>query len=187
MCSTEGLIALQVGGSVSDFVAGDAAADTQEHQQKLASQSLVESTLQQEAALEIERQQSQEEITREKLASTREGRRIRASSIVAQAEGGQVGASAERVIADLERQADTKQVRLDSRSESVNDAALASLRGLTASHYNKLNEINQPINKPSIAGALLGITADVVQTKVMTKAIQAKAAGQPATLKIKNS
>ncbi len=185
MCSTEGLEGLagfQVAQGVTNFVAADSAANVQEIQQNAASESLIQSTLQQEAAIKVQTQQSQEEIARAKFDANREAQRMMASSMVQMSDKGQAGASAQRVLDDLSQQVDRKQVRLDARSESVNASELAQLRGLNAQHFNQLNEINQPINKPSVLGAAIGVGANVAQTLVMSKATQAKAAGGPATL-----
>ncbi len=182
MCSTGALAGFQVAQGVTNFVAADSAANVQEIQQNAASESLIQSTLQQEAAIKVQTQQSQEEIARAKLTSDRESRRTQASSIVQMSESGQSGPAAQRVLQDLAFQADRKQVRLDARSESVNASQKAQLHGLNAQHFNQLNQINQPINKPSVLGSALGIGANVAQTLVMTKAAQAKAAGGPALI-----
>ena len=182
MCSTGALVGFQVAQGVTNFVAADSAANVQEIQQNAASESLIQSTLQQEAAIKVQTQQSQEEISRAKFDAHREAQRMMASSMAQMSDKGQAGASAQRVLDDLSQQVDRKQVRLDARSESVNASELAQLRGLNAQHFNQLNEINQPINKPSVLGAAIGVGANVAQTLVMSKATQAKAAGGPATL-----
>lgn len=182
MCSTGALAGFQVAQGVTNFVAADSAANVQEIQQNAASESLIQSTLQQEAAIKVQTQQEQEEIARAKFDANREAQRMMASSMVQMSDKGQAGASAQRVLDDLSQQVDRKQVRLDARSESVNASELAQLRGLNAQHFNQLNEINQPINKPSVLGAAIGVGANVAQTLVMSKATQAKAAGGPATL-----
>ena len=182
MCSTEGLAGFQVAQGVTNFVAADSAANVQEIQQNAASESLIQSTLQQEAAIKVQTQQSQEEIARAKFDANREAQRMMASSMVQMADNGQAGASAQRVLDDLSQQVDRKQVRLDARSESINAAEQAQLQGLNAQHFNQLNQINQPINKPSVLGSAIGIGANVAQTLVMSKAMQAKAAGGPATV-----
>ena len=182
MCSTEGLAGFQVAQGVTNFVAADSAANVQEIQQNAASESLIQSTLQQEAAIKVQTQQSQEEIARAKFDAHREAQRMMASSMVQMSDNGQAGASAQRVLDDLSQQVDRKQVRLDARSESINAAEQAQLQGLNAQHFNQLNQINQPINKPSVLGSAIGIGANVAQTLVMSKAMQAKAAGGPATV-----
>ena len=182
MCSIGALGGFQVAQSVTNFDAAESAANVQEIQQNAASESLIQSTLQQEAAIKVQTQQSQEEIARAKFDANREAQRMMASSMVQMSDKGQAGASAQRVLDDLSQQVDRKQVRLDARSESVNASELAQLRGLNDQHFNQLNEINQPINKPSVLGAAIGVGANVAQTLVMSKATQAKAAGGPATL-----
>ncbi len=182
MCSTGALAGFQVAQGVTNFVAADSAANVQEIQQNAASESLIQSTLQQEAAIKVQTQQSQEEIARAKFDANREAQRMMASSMVQMADNGQAGASAQRVLDDLSQQVDRKQVRLDARSESINAAEQAQLQGLNAQHFNQLNQINQPINKPSVLGSAIGIGANVAQTLVMSKAMQAKAAGGPATV-----
>ncbi len=182
MCSTEGLAGFQVAQGVTNFVAADSAANVQEIQQNAASESLIQSTLQQEAAIKVQTQQSQEEIARAKFDAHREAQRMMASSMVQMADNGQAGASAQRVLDDLSQQVDRKQVRLDARSESINAAEQAQLQGLNAQHFNQLNQINQPINKPSVLGSAIGIGANVAQTLFMSKAMQDKAAGGPATV-----
>ena len=177
MCSTGALISMQVAQGAGQFFAGRSQADAQEAFQEASSESLIRSTLEQEAAIKVNTQQEQDEIERAKFDATRESRRIRAASIVQQSESGQAGASAQRVLDDLINQGDRKQVRLDAKSTSVNAAEAANLKALSAAHFNQLNQINQPINKPSAIGALLSIGADVTQTLVFTKAAQKKAAG----------
>ena len=178
MCNpTAGLAGFQVAQGVTEFGAARSNAKVQGIQQAAASESLIQSTLQQEAAIKVQTQQSQEEIARAMMDMKRESRRVRASSIVQMTESGQAGQSANRVLDDLLQQEDRAQVRLDSRSQSVNAAELATLRGLNAQHFNQMNQINQPINKPSALGALIGIGANVAQTVVMSNAMKAKVSG----------
>ncbi|MAH48073.1 hypothetical protein CMI37_19780 [Candidatus Pacearchaeota archaeon] len=182
MCSTGALVGFQVAQGVTNYGAARSNAKVQEIQQAAATESLIQSTLQQEAAIQVQTQQAQEEIAREMLDADREARRVRASNIVRMSEAGQAGASAQRVIDDIAVQADRKQVRLDAKSESVNQAELAQLKGLNAQHYNQLNQINQPINKPSALGAAIGIGANVAQTIMTTKAIQSSISGPKLTV-----
>ena len=72
MCSTGALAGFQVAQGVTNFVAADSAANVQEIQQNAASESLIQSTLQQEAAIKVQTQQSQEEIARAKFDANRE-------------------------------------------------------------------------------------------------------------------
>ncbi len=177
MCSTGALAGFQVAQGVTNFQSASSSAKVQGIQQAAASESLIQSTLQQEAAIKVQTQQSQEEIARAKLTADRESRRTQASSIAQMSESGQTGPAAQRVLQDLDFQADRKQVRLDARSESVNASQKAQLHGLSAQHFNQLNQINQPINKPSVLGAAIGIGANVAQTVMTTNAIQAGTSG----------
>lgn len=177
MCSTGALISMQSAQGASSFITARSQAKTQEIGQRAASESLIRSTLEQEAAIKVNTQLEQDEIERAKFDASREARRVRASSIVSQTEAGQSGASAKRVLDDLLVQGDRKKLRLDERSKSLNAAQTANLKALNAQHFNQLNEINQPINKPSAFGALLSIGSNVTQTLVFEKASQKKAAG----------
>lgn len=176
MCSVGALIGFQVASGTAGFLEGRQQAKSQRSFQRSQEQAVVAGALDQESQIAVQGRQAQEEIARQKDAAARAARRARASSVIAQIEGGREGVSARNEIRDLFSQEADFQDALDERGDSLEAATQAQLRGLEAQTLSQQNQILRPVKTPTLLGSALGIGSNVAQTLVFADKTNKKAA-----------
>jgi len=135
-------------------------ADTQERQQKLASQ--LERQRYLEEVTSIRQQQSQEQVALSQRLQNADVQAMEAKSkaIVSAGEGGVAGLSVEALVANISRKEATYAFSERKQAEMVDTSRTLGLQTAGAGYQRNLFSINKPIEQPNYIGsALSGVQA----------------------------